>query len=220
MTLISLAARLRTFNWCVTSRHQLRSTRRCDHPIANREFEASRSFRLRSSYLAVHFGLNSVTQISVHQRILSYLVKNRISNPIFVYRSNGAVDNRSVIYSFHEKEKFAKRETRRERVFVTGARPVLFVFRGRLRRKIRFALSPLSRQGGEEWGGSGEQRSDVIPGHARRRCCGAAEQRAAKKRETRSSHRGPRVNEMPRCETRRPTFAAAFEEVNRGPRSD
>lgn len=126
--------------------------------------------------LSLHFGLNSVTQISVHQRILSYLVKNRISNPIFVYRSNGAVDNRSVIYSFHEKEKFAKRETRRERVFVTGARPVLFVFRGRLRRKIRFALSPLSRQG-EEWGGSGEQRSDVIPGHARRRCCGAAEQR-------------------------------------------
>lgn len=128
MTLISLAARLRTFNWCVTSRHQLRSTRRCDHPIANREFEASRSFRLRSSYLAVHFGLNSVTQISVHQRILSYLVKNRISNPIFVYRSNGAVDNRSVIYSFHEKEKFAKRETRRERVFVTGSQTGIIRF--------------------------------------------------------------------------------------------
>lgn len=180
MTLISLAARLRTFNWCVTSRHQLRSTRRCDHPIANREFEASRSFRLRSSYLAVHFGLNSVTQISVHQRILSYLVKNRISNPIFVYRSNGAVDNRSVIYSFHEKEKFAKRETRRERVFVTGSQTGIIRFSWSAPQKDSLrSLSSFEarRRGMGRVGGSGEQRSDVIPGHARRRCCGAAEQR-------------------------------------------
>lgn len=120
-----------------------------------------------------------------------------------------------MIFVSLEKEKLAKRETRRGRKITR----ILFVFRGRLRRKIRFALSSFEARRRERIGR--EQRSDVIPGRrgtqgGDARCSGTT----AKKRETRSSHRGPRVNEMPRCETRRPTFAAAFEEVNRGPRSD
>lgn len=117
-----------------------------------------------------------------------------------------------MIFVSLEKEKLAKRETRRGGKITR----ILFVFRGRLRRKIRFALS--SFEANRE--GTAKRRNSGTTGHARRRCSVRCSGTTAKKRETRSSHRGPRVNEMPRCETRRPTFAAAFEEVNRGPRSD
>lgn len=134
---------------------------------------------------------------------------------IFVYTLNGAADNRDI--RFTRKGKTGeKRNTTRRKDYEDIIR---FSWSAPQKDSLRslFFRGEEARANRE---GTAKRRNSGTTGHARRRCSVRCSGTTAKKRETRSSHRGPRVNEMPRCETRRPTFAAAFEEVNRGPRSD
>lgn len=138
MTLISLAARLHTFNWCVTSRHQLRSlrsTRRLPYYRAENSIVSN----LAPLIINVRFSsFQSVIQISL--LFLSFPTRTFLSFP------RPAADTRQDLRRSTKKdERFVSEWQRNEKAI-----PHIIRFRVfRWRKDSLRSLSSLSRE--REW---------------------------------------------------------------------